>query len=83
MPKKKTTVYLDEDLLRATKVAAARSGRREYQVFEATLKRYLGLEGVEAMWARSDLDEDEALDLANREVHESHKPLNHRASILR
>ena len=73
MAKKKTTVYLDEELLRATKVAAARSGRREYQVFEAALRRYLGLEDVEAVWARSDLDEDEALDLAYREVHAARK----------
>jgi hypothetical protein len=73
MAKKKTTVYLDEELLRATKVAAARSGRREYQVFEAALRRYLGLEEVEAVWARSDLDEDEALDLAYREVHAARK----------
>lgn len=32
MAKKKTTVYLDEDLLRATKVAAARAAKVHYLV---------------------------------------------------
>jgi hypothetical protein len=71
MAKKKTTVYLDEALLRAAKVVAARSGRREYQVMEEALRRYLGMEAVESIWARSDLDEEEALTLAYREVHAS------------
>ena len=37
MVRKKTTVYIDEALLRAAKVAAARSGKREYEVFEEAL----------------------------------------------
>ena len=69
MAKKKTTVYLDEDLWRAAKVVAARSGRRDYQVLEEALRRYLGLEAIESIWARSDLSEDEALALAYQEVH--------------
>lgn len=69
MAKKKTTVYLDEDLLRATKVMAARSGKREYQIVEEALRRYLGLEGVKDIWARSDLSEEQALELAYQEVH--------------
>ena len=43
MAKKKTTVYLDEELWRAAKAVAARSGRRDYQVLEEALRRYLGL----------------------------------------
>jgi uncharacterized protein len=39
--KKKTTVYIDDDLLRAAKVRAAESGRKEYEVFEAALRDYL------------------------------------------
>lgn len=69
MGKKKTTVYLDEDLLRATKVMAARSGRREYQIVEEALRRYLGLEHIRAIGARSELDEDQALVLAYWEIH--------------
>ena len=69
MAKKKTTVYLDEELWRAAKAVAARSGRRDYQVLEEALRRYLGLESMEVIWRRTDLSEDEALALAYQEVH--------------
>lgn len=50
--RKKTTVYLDESLLRAAKVAAVRSGKHEYEVFEEALRRHLGFPGaVERIWA--------------------------------
>jgi len=52
MARKKTTVYIDEGLLRAAKVAAARSGKREYEVFEEALRRHLGFAAtVERIWA--------------------------------
>ncbi len=52
MARKKTTVYIDEALLREAKVAAARAGKREYEVFEDALRRYLGFAGaVEQIWA--------------------------------
>jgi hypothetical protein len=61
--RKKTTVYIDEALLRATKVAAARSGKREYEVIEDALSEHLGLTGaVERIWAgisREDAPSDE------------------------
>lgn len=50
--RKKTTVYIDESLLRAAKVAAARAGVREYEVFEEALRRHLGFGGtVERIWS--------------------------------
>ena len=67
--KRKTTIYLEDDLLRATKVAAARAGKRDYQVVEEALRSYLGLEPLERVGARSNLKEEEALDLAYREIH--------------
>lgn len=52
MARKKTTVYIDEGLLKAAKVAAVRSGQREYEVFEEALRRHLGFAGVvEQIWA--------------------------------
>jgi hypothetical protein len=52
MARKKTTVYIDETLLRAAKVAAARAGKREYEVFEEALRRHLGFAGaIEQIWA--------------------------------
>lgn len=72
--KRKTTVYLDDRLLRAMKVAAARSGQREYQVLESALRAYLGLELLERTGSRPGLTEKEALDLAYSEIHGSRKP---------
>lgn len=67
--KRKTTVYLDPDVLRATKVLAARTDRRDSEVVEAALRRYTGLEAFESARARSDLTEEEAMELANTELH--------------
>lgn len=52
MSRKKTTVYIDESLLRAAKVAAARAGKHEYEVFEEALRRHLGLaEVIDRVWS--------------------------------
>lgn len=42
--KRKTTVYIDDDLLRAARVTAARSGKRDSQVVEEALRAHLGFE---------------------------------------
>ena len=68
MARKKTTVYIDDALLKATKVLAARTGRKEYEVFEDALRGYLGLGALERIWSRSKLTEKEALDLAYQEL---------------
>ncbi len=65
--KRKTTVYLEDDLLRTVRVAAARAGKHDYQVFEEALRAYLGLELLERVG--SSLGESEALDLAYDELH--------------
>jgi hypothetical protein len=44
MAKQKTTLYLDEDVLRRTSAAAVGSGRDESEVVEDALRRSLGLE---------------------------------------
>ena len=71
--KRKTTVYLEDDLLRAAKIAAARTGKRDYQVVEEALRAYLGLELLERVGARSELREDEAAKLAYQELHQSRR----------
>ena len=67
--KRKATYYLDEEVLRATRVHAARQGIRDSDVVQAALRRYLGFELVERIRARSDLAEDEAMALAIEETH--------------
>ncbi len=69
MTRKKTTVYLEEDLLRSARVMAARSGWKDYEVFEAALRSYLGMEVLERAWGDAGLSEEEALKLAVDEVH--------------
>jgi len=73
MERVKTTVYLQPDLLRAAKVEAARSGKKEYQVFEEALRSHLGFDVVERIWAKSGLSERAALDLAYDEIHRARK----------
>ncbi len=73
MARKKTTVYIDESLLRAAKVAAARAGKHEYEIFEEALQRHLGLVGaVERVWQQigpqDAPSEAEAARLANEEL---------------
>ena len=69
MAKTKTTVYVDDEVLRATRIRAARAGKRDSEIVESALRAYLGFDAIESVWARSDLSEQEALTLANEEVH--------------
>ena len=69
VPKRKATFYISEDVLRAAKVSAARTDRRDSEVVEKALREYLGFDVLERVWARSELSEKEALDLAISEVH--------------
>ena len=71
MPKRKTTVYLDEDVLRAARVLASRTGKRDSEVVEEALRAHLGLDALRAIWERSDLGEDEALALAYEAIRET------------
>jgi predicted transcriptional regulator len=66
--RRKTTVYLDEELLRGAKILAARTDRKDYEVLEAALRRYLGLEVLEQAWSRSDLTDEQGLAIAYEEL---------------
>jgi hypothetical protein len=73
MPKARTTVTLDERVLRAVRIKAARTGRRDSDVIEEALRRDLGLELLERLWESADLDEDEAIKLAVEAQHEARR----------
>jgi Ribbon-helix-helix protein, copG family len=73
MPKARTTFTLDEHVLRAVRIKAARTGRRDSEVIEEALRRDLGLDVLERIWASADLDEDEAMRLAVEAQHESRR----------
>ena len=53
MAKRKTTVYVDEDVLRAARVYAARLDIRDSDVVEGALRRFLGMELLETVWERN------------------------------
>jgi metal-responsive CopG/Arc/MetJ family transcriptional regulator len=69
--KVRTTLTIDQEVLRAVKVRAAREGRRDSEVIEDAIRRDLGLELLERIWknAGTDLDEDAAMALAVEAQH--------------
>jgi plasmid stability protein len=69
MAKVKTTVYVDEDVLRQIRVAAARRGRTVSELIEDALRRATLSGLIESIRSRSDLSEAEALELADSELH--------------
>ena len=73
MPKVRTTLTVDEKVLRAVKVRAARTGRGDSEVIEDALRRELGFDLLERIWARNDMPEDEAIALAVEAQHEMRK----------
>ena len=74
MAKTRTTLTIDEEVLRAVKVRAARTGKRDSEVIEEALRRELGLDLLDRLWARGDLSEDAAVDLAVEAQHATRPP---------
>ncbi len=74
MPKTRTTLTVDEDVLRAVRIKAARTGKRDSQVIEESLRRDLGLDSLREIWSRvRPAAEGEGADLAVSEVHAMRK----------
>ncbi|HKA12990.1 MAG TPA: ribbon-helix-helix protein, CopG family [Candidatus Dormibacteraeota bacterium] len=69
MPKVRTTVTLDERVLRAVKVKAARTGRGDSELIEEVLRKDLGLDVLDRLWAVNDMAEYEATELAVEAQH--------------
>jgi len=69
MPKVRTTLTIEEEVLRAVKVRAARTGKGDSAVIEEALRRDLGLNLLEELWERNQLSEEEAGKLAVEAQH--------------
>ncbi|HYU51254.1 MAG TPA: ribbon-helix-helix protein, CopG family [Candidatus Limnocylindria bacterium] len=69
MAKVRTTLTIDDAVLRAVKIRAARTGQGDSEVIERALRRDLGLDLLERLWAREQLPEDEAKTLAVEAQH--------------
>ena len=66
--KVKTTFYVDEDVMRAIRVSAARQGRPISQVVEKALRQSTLLGIFDRVAARFDLDPSEAERIAYEEL---------------
>ena len=69
--RRRITVYVDEMLLRATRIVAVRTGKRYHEVVEDALRSYLGIELLHSAGKQSDLGGAAALKVAYREIHDS------------
>jgi gamma-glutamyl:cysteine ligase YbdK (ATP-grasp superfamily) len=69
MSKTRTTVTLTDDVFRAVKVKAARTGKRDSQVIEEAIRRDLGLDDLAEIWANvAPGGEAEGMELAGEEL---------------
>lgn len=69
MAKVRTTLTIDEHVLRAVKIRAARTGKGDSEVIEEALRAELGIDLLERLWERAALAEDKALELAVEAQH--------------
>jgi hypothetical protein len=71
--KVRTTLTIDESVMRAVKMQAARTGRADSAVIEESLRRDLDLDLFDRMWAREGLPEDQANALAVEAQHKTRR----------
>lgn len=65
MPKVRTTLTIDEDVLRAVKLRAAATGEGESKLIEDAVRRDLGLDTLKDLWASVEpMAEEDAMGLA-------------------
>jgi hypothetical protein len=74
MPKVRTTLTIDRDVLRAVKLRSAVTGEGESKLIEDAVRRDLGLDTLRDLWAKVEpMHEAQALDLALEAQHASRK----------
>jgi hypothetical protein len=73
MSKVRTTLTIDEGVLKAVRMRAARLGRGDSEVIEESLRRDLGLDLLERLWERNTLSEADATALAVEAQHETRR----------
>ena len=78
MPKVRTTLTVDEEVLRAVRIRAARTGKGDSAVIEEALRRDLGLDLLGQLWERNDLSEADARELAVEAQHATRIASRHR-----
>jgi hypothetical protein len=71
MAKVRTTVTLDEAVLKWVKIRAARTGVSDSAVIEESLRRDLKLDVLDELWSTATLSEAEANELALEAQHKT------------
>jgi len=71
MPKVRTTLTVDAEVLRAVKVRGARTGKGDSEVIEEALRRELGFDLLESLWQGEDPGEEKAIALAVEAQHKT------------
>ena len=69
MAKVRTTLTIDEDVLRWVKIRAARTGVSDSAVIEESLRRDLKLDVLDELWADATMSEAKASELAVEAQH--------------
>jgi len=67
--KTRTTLTIDEEVLRWVRIRAARTGKGDSEVIEEALRKELGLDLLDRMWERADMSEEDATRLAVEAQH--------------
>ena len=73
MSKVRTTLTIDESVMKAVKMRAARTGRGDSQVIEESLRRDMGLDLLERLWEQNELPERDATVLAIEAQHRTRR----------
>jgi hypothetical protein len=73
MAKVRTTLTIEEEVLRAVKVRSARTGKGDSEVIEGALRRELGFDLLDRLWQRNDVDEEQAVALAVEAQHKTRR----------
>ena len=73
MAKVRTTVTINEDVLKLVKVRAARLGKGDSEVIEESLRRDLGLDLLDRLWSTNKMSEGQAMRLAIEAQHSTRR----------
>ena len=71
MSKTRTTLSLDSRVLRAARIAAARTGKRDSAIVEEALRSYLALDVIDRVRERAGIGAEAADTLVYEELHAS------------
>jgi hypothetical protein len=69
MAKVRTTLTIDQDVLKWVKIRAARTGVSDSAVIEESLRRDLKLDVLDELWRNADMSESSASQLAVEAQH--------------